>query len=221
MAKISLILDEIMAAAGETTSVDSRLMKTALLCELAGADGVVVKIKEDGLSAGAEKSIKSLKDVLDIPLALILPSDEKSVARAIEIKPDMAVLQSTTPEAATIVTKFQVADIVVGIILPPEIDQVKAAARTKADYVVFDTAAYCNSKSLTEKLAYLDNVAKSSALAQRLSMGVIVSGKLTPSQAGKFAEIENIGEFFLGSQVAFAAVSQGLPKALQRFKEVL
>ncbi len=219
MAKISLILNEILESAGETTFAESRLVKTALLCELAGADGVVVKIREDGLGAG--KAARMLKDVLDVPLAVIVASDDKAPAKAIEIKPDMVVLQSLTPESSAVVTKCQVEDIVVGIIIRPEIDQVKEAARTKADYVVFDTTAYCNAKSLTERLAYIDNVAKSSALAQRLSMGTIVSGKLTPSQLGKFAEIENIGEFFLGSQVAFAAIGQGLQKALQRFKEVL
>lgn len=221
MAKISLIINEISDHAGDTLSGESRLVKTALLCELAGADGVVVKIKDDGPSPSMEKSLKTIEEAIDIPLAVVTAAGEKQISKLIDVKPDMIVLRSYLPDTASLVTKIQVSDIVVGITINPELDQVKETARMKADYVVFDVTGYCTCKNLTERLAYIDKVAKAAALAQRLSVGVIVSGPMNPSQLGKFTEIDQIDEYFLGSQVGFAAIGQGLQKALMRFKEVL
>jgi pyridoxine 5'-phosphate synthase PdxJ len=108
---------------------------------------------------------------------------------------------------------------IAAVIIPPELDLVKDAAKMKADYVVIDVTGYCAEQGYSNKIVIFDKIAKAAALAKRLSMGAIIYGPLTAGEITKFAELEGVEEFFIGREMAAKAILNGLEKTLSAFKE--
>jgi len=195
--------------------------QAASLCELAGADGVAYAVGHEGLNPVEEKTIKLLKDIVSIPLAVIIPTADRAAEKIIELRPDMVGVTTINSNTQDFITRLQVADIVTAVRTDPDIEMVRDAAKIKADYVILDATQYCKEKSLSNKLAMLDKIAKAAGLAKRLSMGTILGGPLALSDIAKFGEIEGIEEFFIGHGLAAKAVLFGLEKAIHTYKATL
>jgi pyridoxine 5'-phosphate synthase PdxJ len=220
MARLTVVLNEIYNISGVRESRTSGFRaQVASLCELAGADGVAYQIIGDSISPADDKIVKILKEIVNTPVALIFPAIDRVIDRAIDLKPDMAVIMNAGVGAQDIITKIQVSDIIAAIMVAPEMDLVKEAAKMKADYVVLDISAYCSAPSYSTKLALFDNIAKAAALAKRLSMGAIIHGALTVGEIPKFAELEGVEEFFIGNEMAARAILNGLEKTIGTFKK--
>jgi pyridoxine 5'-phosphate synthase PdxJ len=218
--RITVLLNEIYNISGVKESRTSGFRaQVASLCELTGADGVAYQIGADSLSPADDKVIKVLKDIVNIPIALLIPAIDRVIDKAIDLKPDMAVIVNAGAGAQDNITKIQVSDVIAAIMVAPEMDLVKDAAKMKADYVVLDVSAYCLAPTYSNKLAAFDNIAKAAALAKRLSMGAIIHGPLTVGEIPKFAELDGVEEFFIGHEMAARAILNGLEKTLKAFRK--
>lgn len=220
MVRITVLLNEIYNFTGVK---EGRILgfraQVASLCELAGADGLAYKIGTDSFSQTDERTIKLLKEIASIPIAVITPATDREVEKIVDLKPDMAILLNSGVNAQEHITKLQVSDIIAAVMTPPELDLVKDSAKMKADYVVLDVTNYCLEQSYSNKIVIFDKVAKAAALAKRLSMGAIIYGPLTAGEMTKFAELEGVEEFFVGQEMAAKAILNGLEKTLLTFKK--
>ncbi len=220
MVRITVLLNEIYNLTGVK---EGRILgfkaQVASLCELAGADGLAYRIGSDSFSQTDDRTIRLLKEIASIPIAVITPATDREVEKIVDLKPDMAVLLNSGVNAQEHITKLQVSDIIAAVLTPPELDLVKDSAKMKADYVVLDITNYCTEQSYSNKIVIFDKVAKAAALAKRLSMGAIIYGPLTAGEITKFAELEGIEEFFVGQEMAAKAILNGLEKTLLTFKK--
>jgi pyridoxine 5-phosphate synthase len=221
MARVTVVLDEIINLSRNSAKGEPRPAKAAALCELGGASGVAIQVPGGDITPRYERIIKSVKEVLGIPLALIVPGEAKPIERVIDLAPDMAVLCDYKPAAEDYIARLQVSNIIAALTIALEIDQVKSAAKMKADYVVLDAASYCAEKSLSLKVDMLNKISKVSALAERLSMGTIIFGPVTMADLQKLSKIEQIEEFFIGHEVISKALLYGLGKAINELKSEL
>ncbi len=218
MARITVVLDEIINLSGNSVKGEPHPAKAAALCELGGASGVAIQVSDGDITPRYERIVKSVKEVLGIPLALIVPGEAKIIEKVIDLAPDMAVLCDYKPTGEDYIARLQVSNIIVALTIAPEIDRVKSAAKMKADYVVLDTTSYCVEKNLSLKVDILNRISKVSALAERLSMGTIVFGPVTIMDLQKLSKIEQIEEFFVGHEVISKAILYGLGKAITELK---
>lgn len=219
MPRITVLLDDIIILAGLSEKGEPRPAKASAICDLAGAGGVAIGLRNGDITPNNERIIKGIKGVLGIPLALIIPSDDKSIEKTIDMSPSMAVLADIVPGDSDYVARLQVANIIVAIEITPDLDQVKAAVKMKADYVAIDISQYCTENSLSVKVDLLNNIAKAAALAERLSMGVIVTGPMTLNDVAKLAEIEQVEDFFVGHELISKALLFGLEESIAEFKD--
>lgn len=222
MIRITVLLNEIYNLTGVK---EGRMMgykaQAASLCEMAGADGLAYKIVSDSFSQIDERTIKLLKEIANIPIAVMIPGTDREVEKVADLKPDMAVLLSGGASMQDHITKLQVSDIIAAVMTPPELDIIKDSAKMKADYVVIDVTGYCTEQSYSNKIVIFDKVAKAAALTKRLSMGAIIYGPLTPGEMTKFADLEGVEEFFVGQEMAAKAILNGLEKTLATFKKAV
>lgn len=218
MTRITVVLDDIIALSLNSTNGEPRPAKVAAICDLAGAGGVAIQIKDGNISSETEKVIKGVKEVLGIPLALIIPPDNKAIEKALDLSPSMTVLTELLPGETDYVSRLQVANIIVAIRIAPDLDQVKAAAKMKADYVAIDVSTFCSEKSLSARVDMLNTISKAAALAERLAVGVIAIGQMKLNDIAKLTDIEQIEDFFVGHELIAKAVLFGLEEAIAEFK---
>ena len=218
MARVTVLIDDIIKLSQASISGEPKPSKVAALCDLAGAGGVAVQIKDGDITPERERIIKGLKEVLGIPLALIIPADNRAVEKAIDLAPSMVMLADVIPGDSDYVSRLQVANIIVAIEISPDLDQVKAAAKMKADYIAIDVSSYCTEKNLSARVDILNRISKVAALAERLNIGVIIIGPITLTDIAKLAEIEAIEDFFIGHAIISKAIMFGLEDAIAEFK---
>jgi pyridoxine 5'-phosphate synthase PdxJ len=222
MARLTIVLNEICGITSAKESTKScPAAQAAVMAESAGAEGVAYRIDTAGFTPSEEKVIKIIREVVEIPLAIIIPANDKSIEKVVDLKPDMVVLYNYTAGVQEQITRLQVSDIVTALLMSPDLDQIKDAAKIKADYTVLDVTSYCIEKSLSNKMTLLEKIAKASALSKRLSMETIISGPLRMTDLPKFAGLEGVEEFFMGQELASKAVMFGLEKAICRFKTAI
>lgn len=218
MSRITVILDQVINLSQHSSTGEPNPAKAAALCELAGAGGVAVQIKDSSITPRYERIIKSIKDVLGIPLALVISADDNTIDKVIDLKPDMIVIRDYLPGHDDYIARLQVSNIITAIEITPEIDQVKASAKLKADYVAINTTSFCTEKNLSVRVDILNMIAKTAALAERLSMGVIVTGPITQTDLAKLSQIEQVEDYFIGHEIISRALLHGIEKAVAGFK---
>ncbi len=219
MPRITVLLDDIIILSELSESGEPRPAKASAICDLAGAGGVAIGLRKGEITPEHERIIKGIKGVLGIPLALIIPADDKSIEKTIDLSPSMAVLADIVPGDSDYVARLQVANIIVAIEITPDLDQVKAAAKMKADYIAIDVSQYCTEKSLSVKVDLLNTIAKAAALAERLSIGVLVTGPMTLNDVSKLAEIDQVEDYFIGHELVSKALLFGLEESIAEFKD--
>jgi len=218
MARITVIIDDIIKLSQGNITGEPKPAKVGALCDLAGAGGVAFQVKDGDITPEHERIVKGLKEVLGIPLALVIPADNRAIDKAIDLAPSMVVLADTVSGEGDYISRLQVANIIVAIEITPDLDQVKTAAKLKADYIAIDVSSYCTEKNLAARVDILNKISKAAALAERLNIGVIITGPVTLADITKLAEIGPIEDFFIGHAVVAKAIMFGLEDAIAEFK---
>ncbi|MCP4584080.1 MAG: hypothetical protein GY839_20905 [candidate division Zixibacteria bacterium] len=218
MARITVVIDDVINLSTSSPTGEPKPAKVAALCDMAGAGGVAINIKDGNITPNYERIIRGIKEVLGIPLALMIPADDRAVDKAIDLAPGIVVLDDIVSGDGDFVSRLQVSNIIVAIQVSSELDQVKAAAKMKADYVAIDVSSFCAEKSLTTRVDAFNKISKAAALAERLSIGAIAVGPMTLTDLAKLAEIEPIEDFFIGPELMAKALMYGLEDSIADFK---
>jgi len=218
MPRITALLDEIIELSRNDEKGEPRPAKVAAMCELGGARGVAIDIKDGEITPHYEHLIKSIKEVLGIPLMVVIPAKDKTIDKLIDLAPDMVILRGLPANGESQVARLQVANIIAGIEITPDIDLVKEAAKQKADYVAINISAYTNEKNLSAKVDIFNRISKAAALAERLALGVVATGSMKTADLGKLAEISQIEDFLIGHELVWKSILFGLERAMAEIK---
>jgi pyridoxine 5'-phosphate synthase PdxJ len=223
MARVTIDLEPLANLYLDGSDMVKSVVKNALACEIAGADGVIFGLGKE-LDQRRRKAASLLNDSLDITLALRCGGDARSLEVIKDLKPGMALMKYSQDKRellAAAITNFQVDNILVGLEMPLDIDQVKEAARLKCDYVILDCEPFCSAKTVNAQLDELSKISKLAGLAGRLSMGIIVKGDFTPIQLSKLNGAGPIEEYVMGLPFFSNSLIHGYTKALQILKYAL
>jgi pyridoxine 5-phosphate synthase len=232
VARLNVNIDHVATVRQARRAAEPSIVAAAMICELAGADGITIHLRQDRRHI-QDSDLYALRQAVTTYLEIA----EKS-------RPDAVTLVAETPEEITteggldvLANRKSVEDAVkalggIGIItslfIDPEADQVRAAKEAGADQIELCTSKYSDatlpprfaSDEWTRKAdTELERLKSSADLALKLGLRVAAGHGLTYRNVGRVAAIEAIEEFNIGHNIISRAVLTGLETAVKEMIE--
>ena len=202
----------------------------AVIVELAGADGVVVHLREDRRHI-KDRDLKILRKVVQTKLILEMASTDEMVGIALEIQPDLVTLvperrEELTTEGgldlivhqnaiAETVGTLQNSGIPVSIFIDPDPDQIKIAHQIDTTMIEIHTGTFCEAKTYKKRNQAFSNIVDAAKLAHKLRIGVNAGHGLCYNTIKAFKGLREIDEFSIGHSIVSRAVLVGMERAVK------
>ena len=236
MPRLGVNIDHVATLRQARGGTDPDPLAAAVLVELAGADGIVVHLREDRRHI-QDRDLRLLRELIRTKLDLEMAADETMAKIALTIKPDMVTLvpekrQELTTEGGLdvaahkdriqqVVTLLHDGGIPVSLFIEPDLAQVKAAHRVSADFVELHTGRYANAKRSKEADAEVEAITQSAKLSYKLGMGVNAGHGLDYRNVMRLTHIPEIVEYNIGHSIIARAILVGLDQAVREMKALL
>jgi pyridoxine 5-phosphate synthase len=208
----------------------------ALLAELAGADGIVVHLREDRRHV-QDRDLTLLRQTIKTRLDLEMAADDAMVKIALAVKPDYVTLvperrQELTTEGGLdvaghksrlkrVVEALQNGGIPVSLFIEPDAGQIKASRAIGAAGIEIHTGQYANARSGHAMETEFRAIVKAAQLAARLKLGVNAGHGLNYWNVQKLTAIDEIEEYNIGHSIVARAVLVGLDQAVREMKRLV
>jgi len=208
----------------------------AVLAEMAGAHGIVCHLREDRRHI-KDKDLYLLKEIVKTHLNMEMALTDEMVKIATEVVPDMVTLvperreEVTTAGGLDVISNFEYLqeaitilranNIVVSLFVDPEINQIKAAVRVKADYVELHTGNYANAESLNRVNDEMERIRSIAVAANKLGLGVSAGHGLNYQNVRAIAGIPQIEELNIGHAIIARAAMTGLERAVKDMLDLM
>lgn len=202
----------------------------AAICELAGARGIVVHLREDRRHI-QDRDVRILRETVKTKLNLEMGAAKEIVNFALELKPDLVTLvpekrQELTTEGgldvvsqkkklAKTVAKMNKAGIDVSLFIDPDSDQVRAASEIGATFVELHTGRYADAVSETQQFEEFELIRASAEEAHLLGLRVNAGHGLNYINTAAIAAIDPIEELSIGHAIISRSVFSGLDLAVR------
>jgi pyridoxine 5-phosphate synthase len=206
------------------------------IVEMAGADGIVVHLREDRRHI-QDRDLRILREVIQTRLNLEMAATEEMVRIALAVKPDTATLvpekrEELTTEGGLDVLKFfqplkkvvqrlRKGGIIVSLFVDPREDQIKAAEGTDANAVEIHTGHYCDARTPAQADGEYKKILDAVKEASRLDLKIAAGHGLNYVNARRIAEIREIEELNIGHSIIARAVLVGLDRAVREMIELI
>jgi len=208
----------------------------AVLVELAGADGIVVHLREDRRHI-QDRDLRLLRDTIHTKLDLEMAADETIAKIALQVKPDMVTLVPERREELTteggldvtahkdriqrIIALLHEGGIPVSLFIEPDLAQIKTAHKISADFIEIHTGRYANAKLAKESDSEFEAITQAAKLAYKLGMGVNAGHGLNYHNVKRLTRIPEIVEYNIGHSIVARAVLVGLDHAVREMRALL
>jgi len=206
-------------------------VRAAVLCELAGADGITVHLREDRRhiqDADVERLRATVRTILNLEMAAV----DAMTAIAERIHPDQATLVPERREEITTeggldcaahkdriagsLARLKKAGIRTSLFISPDPASVEAALKLKPDAVELHTGRYAHSwRASGPALAELAAATRASKAA---GVSVHAGHGLTYENVGPVAAIMDIEELNIGHSIVSRAVLTGMDEAVREMR---
>ncbi|MFZ5766690.1 MAG: pyridoxine 5'-phosphate synthase, partial [Thermodesulfobacteriota bacterium] len=157
MVKLAINVDHVATLRQARGIAEPDPVLAAGICELAGASGIVVHLREDRRHI-QDRDVRILRETVTTKLNLEMGATEEIIAIALQIKPDMVTLvpekraELTTEGGLDVVSgrehltrvigRMNDAGIPVSLFIDPEQAQIEAARQAGATFVEIHTGRY-------------------------------------------------------------------------------
>ena len=230
MVRLGVNIDHVATVREARKGIEPDPIAAAVLCELAGADGIVCHLREDRRHI-KDRDLSLLRQVVRTHLNLEMAPIDEMVKKAIKVLPDMVTLvperrlEVTTEGGLDITANFDYLEevtsslrannIVVSFFIDPDIYQIKAAAKLGADYVELHTGSYANAEDLNQVVDELEKIKSTAAAAAKMGLGVSAGHGLNYQNVGDIAKIKQVEELNIGHSIVSKAVLVGMEKSVR------
>jgi pyridoxine 5-phosphate synthase len=203
----------------------------AAIAEMAGADGIVVHLREDRRHI-QDRDVRILRQTVKTRLILEMAPTPEMIGIALEIKPDLVTLVPEKREELTTeggldlrlhrdlvsdaVHTLQRGGVPVSIFVDSDLDQIKLAHRIDADMVEIHTGIYCDAPTPGKRVEAFEKIVNSLKLSQKLKLGINAGHGLGYETIKAFKGLSEIDEFSIGHSIIARAVIVGLEQAVSQ-----
>ncbi|MDZ4723696.1 MAG: pyridoxine 5'-phosphate synthase [candidate division Zixibacteria bacterium] len=228
MAFLSINLDGIGAFRDSRKLKEPDPSHAAVLAELAGADGIAVQFRPDRRYI-RDRDLYILREMVRTKLTVEMSVQDEMMIRIIEVKPWMVIfneepsaedsvvqpinLQQTKIDYQAAITQLRGHGIVVGLLIDPNADSIKASLKVQADAVFLDCSRYSDARTVTEAQEELDKIDNTAQFAVKSRLTVLAGRGLSYKNISPLVETGMIDEFLVGSAVTSRALLVGFERA--------
>jgi pyridoxine 5-phosphate synthase len=207
----------------------------ATLCELGGADGITLHLREDRRHI-QDRDLRVLAETVTVKLNLELAADNDVLAIACQTRPAQATLvperreEITTEGGLDIVThrdavesavkQLKDAGISVSLFLDPDQRQIATAAEMGADAVELHTGQYALASRAT-RTVQLEKLKLAGKQIVDAGMVLHAGHGLNYQNVMDVAEIPGMHELNIGHSIISRAIMVGLQQAVRQMKDLL
>ncbi|MFO7558147.1 MAG: pyridoxine 5'-phosphate synthase [Desulfobacterales bacterium] len=208
----------------------------ALIAEIAGADGIVVHLREDRRHI-QDRDVRILRNVVQTKLILEMAATAEMVGIALDIQPDTVTLVPESREELTteggldlMVHKGSIAETVdtlqnsgipVSIFVDPDPEQIKLAHRVNASMVEIHTGTFCDAATPVKKEAAFDRIVDAIKFAHKLKLGINAGHGICYNTIKDFRGLPEIDEFSIGHSIVSRAALVGMEKAVKEMRDLI
>lgn len=211
-------------------------IKAADICEQNGGTSITTHLREDRRHIKDEDVytlIKTIKTKLNLEMAMA--DDIQKIA--LEIKPHSICLvpekrQEVTTEGGLdvagqlekvtgFIKPLLEAGIIVSLFIDPDEAQVRATAKTGAQFIEMHTGAYAEAFGTANEEDEFLKLKNSAELAHKLGLNVNAGHGLNYENVHRMHEIAGLYELNIGHSIISRAVFTGLPEAVRKMADLI
>ncbi len=202
----------------------------AVECELAGANGITVHLREDRRHI-CDRDVDVLKQTVASKLNLEMCLSESMVKIAERVKPDQVTLvpekrEELTTEGgldcvkyrkrlALVVKRMHKKGILVSTFIVPDVAQIEASAETGCDAIELHTGMYANARTARAIQRRVKDLVKGRDWGVAQGLIVHAGHGLTYRNVGPITAIGGLVELNIGHSIVSRAVMVGIRKATE------
>lgn len=229
MAKLGVNVDHVATIRQARGGTEPDPVTAAAIAELAGADGITIHLREDRRHI-QDRDLMILRRTVQTHLNLEMASTDEMVAIAMKVVPDYVTLvpekrQELTTEGGLDVVKhakklakhidlLHQAGIAVSLFVDPDLEQLKASTKVKADFVEIHTGTYCDAKG-KDQLAELGKIEEAIKAGKKLGLRVNAGHGLNYNNIRPVLALGGVEEYNIGHSIISRAVMVGLDQAVR------
>ena len=230
MPKLGVNIDHVATVRQARRTFEPDPVRAAIICELAGADGIVAHLREDRRHM-QDRDLELIKQVINIKLNFEMAATDEMVEKALTVLPGQVTLvperrEELTTEGGLDVHKqtrklsravqiLQGKGIAVSLFIDPEEEQIKASVETGAEGVELHTGRYAENYLKGKFEEELGKLATAVEIAKKIKLSVYAGHGLTYQSVGPVANISGIEELNIGHTIIARAVIVGLERAVK------
>src|SRR5512145_2498293 len=225
--RLSVNIDHIATIRQARRGVEPDPIAAAVLAELAGADGIIVHLREDRRHI-QDRDLRIARQTVRTKLNLEMAATPEMQRIALEVRPDIVTLvpekrEELTTEGglevasriqalADFVAPLQQAGIPVSLFVDPDDRQIAAAKKTGARWVEVHTGAYANAATEAERGTELGKIAEAVKLAASLGLRVGAGHGLNYVNTAAIAALPEVEELNIGHSIISRASLVGIER---------
>jgi pyridoxine 5-phosphate synthase len=229
-------IDHVATIRQARRTVEPDPIAAAVLAELAGADGITAHLREDRRHI-QDRDVRLLRQTVRTHLNLEMAATEEMLSIALDLKPDYVTLVPERREEVTteggldvlgggdrlqgVVERLQSAGIPVSLFIDADLQQLKAAAQIRAQFIELHTGKYADAPDAESRERELILLRQGCELALELGLRVNAGHGLTYWNVYPVACLPGMEELNIGHSVISRAVLVGMERAVREMKRAM
>lgn len=234
MARLSVNVDHVATVRQARLVEEPDPVTAAALAELAGADGIIVHLREDRRHI-QDRDVRILRQTVKTHLNLEMAAAEEIVQIALEVRPHMATLVPEKREELTteggldvigqkeaiggVVSRLQRGGMRVSLFVDPDPNQLEAAKEVGAEMVELHTGCYADASTAEEADKEFERIRHAAQLASGLGLEVHAGHGLDYRNVTRLVPLPEIVGFSIGHSIVARAVLVGMEQAVREMLE--
>lgn len=236
MPKLGVNIDHVATLRQLRLSKFPDILLAAKICESAGADSIVVHLREDRRHI-QDADVKALRANVKTKLNLEMSVAREIVRMACKVKPDQSTLvperrEELTTEGGLDVVKMasrigkaaavlKKHGIDVSLFIEPAKRQIKMAKDVGVDIIELHTGRYANSRTRAQISKNLSTLREATAYAHSLGLIVNAGHGLDYGNVCPVAHLGHMNELNIGYSIVCQSIFVGLQNAVYEMKRLM
>ncbi len=236
MTHLAINVDHIATIRQARGTTEPDPVTAAAMCELAGAEGIVIHLREDRRHI-QDRDVHILRKTIKTKMNLEMGATKEMIGIALEVIPDLVTLvpekrQELTTEGgldvigqkkkiAKAIEKLGQAGIPVSLFVDPDLEQIRTSHEIGATFVEIHTGRYCDAETEAEQEQEFQLIADSANEAYQLGLRVNAGHGLDYRNTARIAELDTIEELSIGHSIISRAAYVGIDQAVREMLAII